>query len=197
MTGSLRAIAARGHVAPPAPPILRLVLEDATASRIRAASYPNELAEDEGIGGALDHWNQQARKGITDRNERAHERPVAPEFQPSRACTAPEHSIDLGHRLRTDVMRPDASLGQCPEHRAHAARIAQHGERAGGLLVRSPTHARRALRVQQVSTLEPAHESLEIVQPIISTKGTFRVYEIEPESFRDERERVPITLVEV
>ena len=197
MAGGLGAIAARRHVAPPATSVLRLVLEHATAARIGAASNPNQLAKDERIGGTLDHRYQQAREGITDRHKGAHERAVARQFHAPCTGAAPEHAIDLGQCVRANVVRAESALGERAKHATYAPRIAQHGECAGGLLVRATTHARRPFLVQQPRALEPTHEALEIVEPVTSTNNAFRVYEIEPQPLRDERERVPITLVEV
>ena len=197
MPSGLGAIAARRHVAPPPTSVLRLVLEHATAPGISAASYPNELTEDERIGGTLDHGDQQAREGVTDRHEGAHERAVARELDAPCPGTAPQHAIDLGQRVHANVMRPEAALGERTKHGSDAPGIAQHRESAGGLLVRATTHARRPLLIQQTRALQPSHEALEILQPVTATDHAFRVYEIEPQSLRDERECVPIALVEV
>src|SRR5262245_33436895 len=69
MARGLGAIAARGHVAPAAASVLRVVEEDALASLIRAAPDARELAEDERVGGGLDDRDHEARERVTDRDE--------------------------------------------------------------------------------------------------------------------------------
>ena len=197
MTRGLRAIAARSHVAPPSAPILGFVLEHTSTPRVCAASDAHQLAEDERVGGAFDDGNEETGERVTDGDEGAHEGAVVRKLQPPRASAAAEYAIDLGEGIAADVVRDNAALGERPKDGPYAPRVAEDRECSRGLLVRAATHARRAFRVEQMGALEPAHEALEVVQAIDSTRRGLRVYEVEPQPFGDEGERVPIAFVEV
>src|SRR5437762_4111360 len=92
----LGAVAARGHVAPASPAILRAVVEDAHAARIGAAADARELAEDERVGGGLDDRDDETGEGVAHGDEAACERAVGAEIDASRAGAAAEHAIDRG-----------------------------------------------------------------------------------------------------
>jgi hypothetical protein len=195
--GRLGAIATRGHVAPPSPAILCLILEDAPAPRVGAAPNAPELIEDQRVGGTLDDGNEQASECVTHRDERARKSAVGAMLDSPRACTSTEHTIDLAQRGKADFGGDDSTLGHHPQHSTDAPRVAEHGERASRLLLRAASHRGAALRVEHVRSLQPEHESIEVVQCVSAAHSSIRVDEIEPETFGDERERRAIAMARV
>jgi hypothetical protein len=197
VTRSLCAIAAGGHVAPAPTSILGFVLEHSAAPWIGAPPHSDELSEDERISRTLDDRDEEARECVTDRDERAHEGSVAGHLEAPRAGAAAEHAIDLRQCLASHVMRGEASLRERTQYGATAARAAENRQCTRGLLMGAPTHACRALCVEQVCVLEPPHEALEIMKTVRAANGAFRVYEVEPQPLRNEGEWEAIALVEV
>src|SRR6185503_8371055 len=101
MARGLGAITARGHVAPAAAAVLRVVVEDALAARIGAAANARQLAEDECISGRFDDGNDEARECIANRNERANERAVGSQLDAARSRAASERSAPRTRRAST------------------------------------------------------------------------------------------------
>jgi hypothetical protein len=190
----LRTIPARRHVAPSSPPVLRLVLKDASAPRIGTAPDAGELSQNERVGGALHDRDEQTGEGIADGYERAREAAVAAQLDPAGAGTASEDAVDLTQRLGPDVPQCLATLREPAQHRAHSAGVAQHGERTRRLLQGAALHGTRALGVEDVGGLEPMHEAPEVVQGIDGPRPRVRIHEVEPETLGNERERVSLSM---
>src|SRR6185436_7659493 len=91
----LRAVPAGGHVAPAAAPVLRLVLEDASAAWDGTATHAPELIEDERVRRILDDGDEQAGERVADGNEGASEGTIGAKLDAPRPRAAPEHTIDL------------------------------------------------------------------------------------------------------
>jgi hypothetical protein len=73
MTGRLGAIAARRHVAPPAPAVLGVIVENALAAWVGATAHARQLSEDERVRGGFDDWNDETREGVSHWHKRADE----------------------------------------------------------------------------------------------------------------------------
>jgi hypothetical protein len=192
MPRGLRAVPAGRHVAPAPATVLRLVLEHAPAPRIGAAPHASELIEDERVGGALDDGDEQTGERVAHGYERTREGAVGAQLDAARTRAATEHAIDLAERGESHVAREHPALGERTKDRAHAARVAEHGECSRRLLLRPPAHRRAALRVEHVCRLEPEHEPLEVVQCIGAADASVGVHEVEPQALRDEREHRPL-----
>src|SRR6185503_16449664 len=123
MARGLGAITARGHVAPAAAAVLRVVVEDTLAARIGAAANARQLAEDECISGRFDDRNDEARECIANRNERANERAVGSQLHAARSRAASEHTIDLAQAFRANALAHRSPLGERAERAANAAGV--------------------------------------------------------------------------
>jgi hypothetical protein len=192
VAGRLRPVSTSSHVAPAASTILCLILKHASAPRVGAAPHAWELAENERVGGALDDRDEETGEGIADGHEGAGEAAVAAQLDAPRAGTASEDPVDLTQGFEPNIPYSVAAFGKTAQHRAHAAGIAQHGQRARRLLHGAPLHGTGALRVEDVRGLEPMHEAPEFVQRIGGARAGVGVHEVEPQPLRDERERVSL-----
>jgi hypothetical protein len=191
----LRAIPARRHVAPPAPAVLRLILKDSPASRVGAAADSRELAEDERVRRALHNRNEQSGEGVANGDKGSRKGAVGAHLHAARAGTSAEDAVDLAERLEPYVLEFLALFGQGPQHGAHAAGVREHGKRPCGLLNGAPLHGARALGVEYVRGLEPMRKAAEVVQRIRPTRARVGVHEVEPEPFRDEGERMTVSMI--
>ena len=132
--------------------------------------------------------SRPANASPTGTNARAKE-PSCAELDAPRSRAAAEHAIDLAQRGEAHVAGEHAALRERAQDGAHAARVAEHRERARRLLLRAPAHRGAALRVEHVRRLEPEHEALEVVQRVGAAHTGVGVHEVEPQALGDERER--------
>src|SRR5256885_333661 len=100
VTRGLRAVAARGHVAPAAAAVLRRVEEDVGAALIGAAARARDLAGDERIGGRVDDGEHEPGERVADADERARVAAVRALLDPARDRAAAEDPVDLGESDR-------------------------------------------------------------------------------------------------
>ncbi len=190
MTRRFGAIAARRHVAPAAPPVLRPVEKHARATLVGTAPNAHELAQHERIGGRLDDGDHQPCERVADRNEAAHELSVRSTLETADARTSAQHAIDLAYGVLSNIMCCDAPLGQRAQHRAHAARVREGRRCARRLLLSAPPNTGCPFGVEHRSSFEPAEERVEITQRVGADAAVqiICVDEIQPQPLAEENE---------
>jgi len=165
MARRLGAIAARGHIAPTPPSVLRSVVEHAIAAHVRAATHARHLTEEQRVGGRFDNRDHQSRECVTDGNESASVCAIVPTLDATRPRAATENTIDLAECIAANLLsgggaRP--TLGQHSQRTANATRIDERRSGSGWLLAGTTSHAEPALGVDERRCLEPGHQRLEI-----------------------------------
>jgi hypothetical protein len=186
-----RAVPTGRHVAPAAAAVLRVVEKHAAAARIGALPNTRELAEDEGVRGGFDNWNNEPGERISDWNERPYERSVNADVDAARTRTAAEYAIDFHESFGAHALAHGPTLGKRAKGRTDASSIDDGGGRAGRLLLRTASNAARAFRFEHGGGLEPANHRFKIAQRVEATNTLLAVDEVQPQSFPDEDERRP------
>lgn len=185
----LGAITARGHVAPAAASILRVVEEDTLASLIGASAHTRELAKNERVRGGFHDGNHEPRERVADRNERTDECAVGTKLDAPCAGAATKHAIDLDESFGARAFAQRAALGQRAKRGPDTTSIDERRGRAGRLLHGAATNSAGAFSIEHSRGLEPADERLEIAQGIETAKSLLAVDEVQPKSLAHEHER--------
>src|SRR5258708_39118995 len=92
----LCAIAARGHVAPTAAPILGGIIENAQAAGVGAATNSRQLPGNERVGRRLHDGNYETGEGAADGDERPPESSIRLEVDATRATPPAADAVALG-----------------------------------------------------------------------------------------------------
>lgn len=190
----LGAVAAGGHVAPASATVLGAVEEDASASRIAAASHPAKLSSDQRIGAVVDDGHHEGGESVAAGDEVSRVRPVGRQLEASCTGAPAQHSIDFRDRIGACITRRRAMFGQRAERSSNAPRVQQRCGRPSRLLLSSAEYRYAALVIDNTDRRQPLEHGTKIAQRIAAHTefDIIGIDEIEPQAVANEDEGAAI-----